>query len=332
MLEQLERLSTVCRAETDLILIGMHNDVALYRQLTRHGVHEYLPLPADPGLVADAIAALRAAPQDAPQGRLLAFIGASGGAGSSTLASNVAWHLAQIYGGEVALIDLDLAFGTLGLDLNLESPQSSAQALAQAERLDDQMLERFVAKYDDNLSLLTSAGDGTSGDIDIAALDRLLAALRANAAWVVADLPRAWGGWVRHVLDAADEIVVTAVPSLASLRNAKSAADILNPGRLKDSPVRLVLNRVGANPKTEIAARDFTATYGASPAASLPFLPALFAEAATRGQIVSERARAPRLVEPLRKLAVSVSGRREPERRAAGLWSRLLPGALSWAR
>jgi pilus assembly protein CpaE len=333
MFEQLQRLSEVCRTETNLILAGIHNDVALYRHLIRNGVHEYVPLPADPTLLADAILALRGDATDTPQGRLLAFIGASGGAGSSTVAGNVAWQLGHIYRSEVALADLDLPFGTLGLDVNRESPQSAAQALAQAERLDDQMLERFLVKYDDNLALLTSAADCMAvSDTDIADLDRLLEGLRRSASWVVVDLPRSWSGWTRHVLDAADEIVITAVPTLASLRNARAAADALNGGRQHDTPVRLVLNRVGASPKTEVSAKDFAATFGASPMARLPNDPAAFAEATMRGHILSERARAPRLTEPLRKLAVAVSGRREPERRGGALWARFLPSAFAWAR
>ena len=331
---QLERLSELCRQETNLILLGPQNDVGLYRRLTGRGVHEYVPLPADPNVLADAILALRAEPDVVPQGRLIAFTGATGGAGSSTVAANAAWQLARIYGGEVALVDLDLASGTLALDLNIDSPQSTAQALAQSERLDDQMLERFLVKYDDNLALLTSTGEcgPAGGDIDIAALDRLMVSLRRNAAWVVVDLPRAWNAWTRHVLDAADEVVLTAVPSLASLRNAKSAAEALNARRPKGSPVRLVLNRVGASPKTEIPLKDFATTFGAAPVGRLPYDPALFAEAAMRGEVVSTRARTPRISDPLRALAVTISGRREPERQKSALWTRILPASLAWAR
>lgn len=333
MLEQLQALSEVCRTESNLILLGPHNDVALYRQLTRSGVHEYVPLPADPGVVAEAILALRAQSDEVPQGRLLAFMGASGGAGSSTVAGNVAWHLGRVYQSEVALVDLDLAFGTVGLDLNLDSPQTAAQALAQADRLDDQMLERFLVKYDDNLALLTSAADcGTPADLDPATLDRLLNALRRNAAWVVVDLPRSWSGWARHVLDVADEIVITAAPTLASLRNAKGATEVLNAGRPHRPKAKLVLNRIGASPKTEISVKDFAATFGAQPAACLPYDPAAFAEASTRGHIVGERSRSPKLVSPLRNVAVSISGRREPEQRKASLWARFMPSAPAWIR
>jgi len=333
LFSQLERLSAVCRGETDLILVGGHNDVGLYRQLLRRGVFEYLNLPLDSRHLAEILINVCAGPDSGRQGRLISFIGASGGAGSTSMANNVAWQLGKVYADEVTLVDLDLSSGTVGLDFNLESPQTVAQALAQVDRLDDQMLERFLVSYNDNLSLMTAPGDcGTPADLDTVALDAFLAVLRRNAAWVVLDLPRHWGGWVRHVLDASDEIVVTAAPTLGSLRNAKSAVDLLAAGRRNDAPVRVVLNRAGGNPKTDIPAKDFAGTFGSKPAAIMPSEPAAFAAAVTRGQTVGESARGARLTEPLRRLAIQVSGRPEPRKPKGFSWPRLLPATLAWSR
>ncbi len=249
------------------------------------------------------------------------------------MANNVAWQLGRLYDSEVALVDLDFAFGTVGLDFNLESPQNSALALAQAERLDDQILDRLLARYNPNLALLTGPGDcAAAADIDTGALDTLLATLRRNASWVVLDLPHYWGGWVRHALEASDDIVVTAVPTLASLRNAKSAADSINTGRRNDTPVRVVLNRVGANPKVDIPLKDFAGTLGGKPAIVVPHDPATFLQAATRGQMVGEGARGERVAEPFRTLAALVSGRPEPAPRNGTPWSSLLRGSFSWSR
>lgn len=332
LFDQITRLSDVCRAETNLILIGEHNDVQLYRQIAKRGVHDYVPMPIDPAHLLEAVLSVCASADETRQGRLISFMGASGGAGSSTVANNVAWQLAKLYDDEVLVADLDLAFGTVGLDFNLESPQTTAQALAQAERLDDQMLERFLARHNDNLALLTGAGDCESpAEVDVAAVDLLIRVLRRNAAWVVLDLPHTWTGWARHVLDASDEVILTAVPSLASLRNAKSAADALNAGRKNDTRARVVLNRVGANPKSEIRAKDFADTLGSAPAVTIPYEPALFAEAANVGRMIGETGKGQRVLEPFGKLASLVSGRPglEKRRRATGLG--LLDKLAAWS-
>lgn len=333
LFDQLERLSSVCKGDTQLVLVGRHNDVGLYRQLLRRGVSEYLNTPLDPRHLAEILIGVCAGPDSSRQGRLISFIGASGGAGSTTMANNVAWQLGRIYADEVTLIDLDLASGTVGLDYNLESPQTVAQALAQSDRLDDQMLERFLARYNDNLSLITAPGDcGTPADPDTVALDAFLAVLRRNAAWVVLDLPRQWTGWVRHVLDASDEIVVTAAPTLASLRNAKSAVDLLSASRRNDAPVRMVLNRAGGNPKTDIPAKDFAGTFGSKPSATMPYEPTIVAAAATRGQMIGEIAKSTRLSEPLHRLAVMVAARPEPQKPKGFAWPRFLPAIPAWSR
>jgi pilus assembly protein CpaE len=333
LFDQLDRLSTVCKGDTQLVLVGRHNDVGLYRQLLRRGVSEYLTTPFDPHHLTETLVGVCAGPDNGRQGRLISFIGANGGAGSTLIANNVAWQLGKIFNDEVTLVDLDLASGTVGLDFNLESPQTVAQALAQADRLDDQMLERFPVHYNDNLALITSPSDcGTPAEIDPAALDAFIAVLRRNTAWVVLDLPRQWTGWVRHALDASDEIVVTAAPTLAGLRNAKSAIDLLSASRRHDVPVRVVLNRAGGSPKTDIPVKDFASTFGSKPAAVLSNEPMIVAATATRGQMLGETAKGSRLAEPLRRLAVTVSGRPEPKKAKGFAWPRLLPATLAWSR
>ncbi|HTY69293.1 MAG TPA: cellulose synthase operon protein YhjQ/BcsQ [Alphaproteobacteria bacterium] len=332
LFDQLDRLSEVCRPETNLILLGAHNDVQLYRQIAKRGVHDYVPMPIDPAHLIEAILGVCASPDETRQARLISFIGASGGAGSSTLANNIAWQLGKLYDDEVILADLDLAFGTVALDYNLESPQTTAQALAQADRLDDQMIERFLAKYNDNLRLLTSSGDCESAaEVDLASVDLLIRTLRRNAAWVVLDLPHCWTGWVRHILDMSDEVVLTAVPSLASLRNAKSAADILNAGRKNDTRVRIALNRIGASAKSEIRTSDFAATLGSAPAVLVPYEPALFAEAANAGHMIGETSKGQRVIEPFGKLSTLVSGRPGAERRKQGKGLGLLEKITAWS-
>jgi pilus assembly protein CpaE len=295
-------------------------------------VREYLPMPVDPHHLLDSVIAVCADPEEIKQGRLISFIGASGGAGSTTIANNVAWCIGQLFDGEVTLVDLDLAFGTVAIDFNLESPENSAQALAQADRLDDQLLARVIGKYNENLGVLTAPGDCTrAADIDPALLEPMLKRLRHNASWVVADLPHYWGGWVRQVLDASDEIVLTTVPTLASLRNAKSIIDTLGAKRRNDTPVRAVLNHVGQHSKTDISSKDFANTLGTALTVIVPHEPVIFGQAANTGHMVGEGSKAKGVLDPFNALATLVSGRQGLEKRGAvrklGLLEKFLPGA-----
>ena len=97
-----------------------------------------------------------------------------------------------------------------------------------------------------------------------------------------------WTGWTKQVLASADEVVITANPELANLRNAKNLLDTLKELRPNDRPPRLVMNMVGVPKRPEISVNDFVAPLGVTPAAIIPFEPQLFGTAANNGQMISE--------------------------------------------
>ena len=320
LLSALERLSEVCQPETRVMVLGAANDVFLYRTLKRQGVSEYLPVPLDAKALADSVFALYAEPGAEKLGRLISVIGACGGVGASQLAHNVAFQLARIFDAETALLDFDLAFGTVALDFNLESPQHMAAVLAEPERIDDTLLTRFMAKYGDNLYLLTGPGGIVpSGDIPIPAAEALLHVARRNTSFVVADLPSSWTGWTQAVLNVSDEVVLVVPPRLSALRNAKQMADFLNQKRVSDSPVRIVLNRVGAHAKTELTVKDFVTGIGQEPLATIAYDPSVFELAANNGQMIGEGKAAQKLVDAIAGLAVAVSGRTPQKPKRKGL-------------
>jgi pilus assembly protein CpaE len=318
LLSELERLSEVCQPETRVIVLGAVNDVFLYRTLKRQGVSEYLPVPLDATALADAIFALYADPAAEKMGRLISFMGACGGAGASQLAHNVAYQLSRIFDAETALLDFDLAFGTAALDFNIESPQHIAAALAEPERLDDTLVQRVMAKYGDNLYLLTGPGGlPPSSDIPAAAAETLIGVARRNTNFVVADLQTCWTAGAQAILNMSDEIVIVAPPRLSALRNVKRLADHLNAKRVNDTPVRVVLNRVGEHSKTELTAKDFIAGLGQDVTATIAYDPGVFELAANNGQMIGEGKAAQKVVDVIARLAVAISGRspQKPKRR-----------------
>src|SRR6478752_9868908 len=94
-LGELDRLAEVCDPATKVIVVGRANDVELYRELMRRGASEYLVAPLAPLQLIEVIAGLYTDRDSAPIGRVVAFVGARGGSGSSTLSHNVAWCIAE---------------------------------------------------------------------------------------------------------------------------------------------------------------------------------------------------------------------------------------------
>ena len=155
-LGELDRLAEVCDPATKVVVVGRVNDVELYRELMRRGASEYLVAPLTPLQLIETISGLYLDPGASPIGRVMAFVGARGGAGSSTLAHNVGWCIAEELHINTTVVDFDLPFGTMGLDFNEEATQGVADALSAPERLDDVLLDRLLIKRGEHLSLFTA--------------------------------------------------------------------------------------------------------------------------------------------------------------------------------
>ncbi len=310
VLSELDELAQVCDEKTKAIVIGRSNDVQLYRQLIRSGISEYLVAPIAPLQLIEAISGLYADRASAPRGKLVVFAGARGGAGSSTLAHNFAWSVANGLRIRTAIIDLDLAFGTVGLNFNQEPSPGVAEALSAPERIDEVLLERLFVKCGEHLSLLTApASLEQDHHFDSDAIETLIDRARAMAPCVVVDLPHVWNAWTRNILFHADEVVIVATPDLATLRNCKSLVQLTKSRRANDSPPKVIINQVGVPKRKEVPLKDFGDTIGQQPDLVLNFDPPLFGLAANNGQMLGEVQPKSRAAESLGELARSVTGR-----------------------
>jgi pilus assembly protein CpaE len=309
-LEELDRLAHVCDPATKVIVVGRVNDVELYRELMRRGASEYLVAPLNPLHLIEVISGLYLEPGASPIGRVVSFVGARGGAGSSSLAHNVGWCIAEELHINTTIVDFDLPFGTVGLDFNDEPGQGVADALSAPERLDDVLLDRLLMKRGEHLSLFTApAALERDYDAGTDAYESVLDAVRQSTPCVIVDMPHVWTPWVKATLINADEIVIVATPDLASLRNAKSMFEVLKHNRPNDAPPRLVLNQVGQPKRPEIPPKDFAETLGIDPACVMAFDPQLFGQAANNGQMLIELQSGSASAENIRRLAQVVTGR-----------------------
>lgn len=309
-LSEIDRLAEVCDPATKVVIVGRVNDVELYRELIRRGVSEYLVAPVSPLHMIEVISGLYLNPDAGPIGRVISFVAARGGAGSSTLAHNTAWSMAERMHIGTTIVDLDLPFGTVSLDFNEDPGQGVADALSAPERLDDVLLDRLLQKAGDHLSLFTAPSQlERDYDADATAYESVIEAVRQMTPAVVIDLPHAWTPWVRQTLLASDDVVIVATPDLASLRNGKAIADLLKQNRPNDAPPRLVMNQVGVPKRPEIPVKDFAETIGLSPSLVIPFEPALFGGAANNGQMLMEVQPRSQTAEAVRALSDLLTGR-----------------------
>jgi len=310
VLAELERLAEVCDEATKVVVVGRVNDVHLYRELIRSGVSEYLVAPLNPLQFIETVSNLYVKADAPPIGRVVAFTGVRGGTGASTLAHNVGWYIAENLRINTAIIDLDLPFGTAGLDFNEDPTQGVADALAAPERLDDVLLDRLLIKCSEHLSLFAApAMLDRIYEADESAYETVIDQVRSSTPCVIVDLPHAWTAWSRQTILAADDLVFVATPDLASLRNTKNLVDLVRATRPNDAAPRLVINQVGVPKRPEIPVKEFASALGLDPTIVLPFDPHLFGTAANNGQMLVEVQARSKVADGVRQLAELLTGR-----------------------
>jgi pilus assembly protein CpaE len=325
LLGGLDQLSVVCDPGTRVIVVGHLNDIVLYREMVRRGVSDYVMAPIGTVDVIRAVSGLFYAADAKPVGRTLAVVGAKGGVGASTIAHNIAWAIARDVHLDAVVADLDLPFGTAGLDFNQDPPQGIADAVTSPDRIDTAFIDRLLSKCTDHLSLLAAPATlDKVYDFGAEAFDSVFDVLRATVPCVVLDVPHIWTGWAKRTLVGADDILIVAAPDLANLRNTKNLVDLLKAARPNDSRPQYCLNMVGVPKRPEIKPADFAKALEFDPVASIPFEPHIFGTAANNGQMIAEVSASHRASETFRSLAQSLTGRTETKRARTNLLTPLL--------
>jgi pilus assembly protein CpaE len=212
----------------------------------------------------------------------------------------------------VIVADLDLAFGTTGLDFNQDPVQGIADALATPERLDEVLLDRLLTKCSEHLSIF-AAPVVLDRDYEITpdGCDMVIDVARQNVPYVVVDLPHGWSAWTKRVLLQADEVVITAAPDLANLRNAKNIVELLKQSRRNDNLPHLVVNMANVPKRPEIALKEFEEALGLKALAVIDFDPETFGQAANNGQMIEEMSNRAKAAPTFRDIAMTLAHRKE---------------------
>ena len=262
-----------------VIAIGDRNDVALYRDLVRAGVSEYIVKPVTAQLLAKALIGAPASGEGSPisrkLGKVVAVVGSRGGVGATTLAIHLALHLANQQSRRVMLLDLDLHTGDCALALNLKPTPGLREALANPLRIDSVFLDRTMALHGERLFVL-SAEEPLRGDAEFTAeaVDKLVGVLRTQFHYIVADVPRIPGSPYWQALDTADLRIIVADQTLRSVRDTVRLREGFSAGRAEHSNM-LVVNRSGEGGRRAMTLAEM-AKIKLQPNFVIPFRPSLF--------------------------------------------------------
>jgi pilus assembly protein CpaE len=326
-LSQIQTLADVCEPGTAVVAIGDHNDVGLYRDLVEAGVSNYIVKPLTRELLTRALtrktnsgeigrAALKL-------GKIVSFIGARGGVGTTTLATNLAWHLANQQSRRVALVDLDLQNGDSALLLNINTTPGLRDALANPLRLDHLLLDRIMTPHGERLFVLGSE-EPLHDNVQFAAsaIDTLFSVLRSQFHYIIVDVPRTPAPAYRRAVEIADRRVIVVDQTMRAMRDVVRLVNMFGDGEVPGAEHSaehrniFVVNRMGEAGHHALSLNDVHKVLQVQSTNMIPFLPGLVAPAAHHGVIApSKRGK---FAHAVATLALELSGRNRRQR----WWSR----------
>jgi pilus assembly protein CpaE len=262
--QQLEDLAQHCASHTSAVVIGPVNDVYLYRRLIQMGVSDYLVKPLSKNVLADVIARTLIEKFGNSESRLITFMGAKGGVGTSTLAQVTAQAVAKTLQQKTIILDAAGGSSYLTISLGLEPVTSLKETLRALLSTDQDAFHRMIQKVNERLSVLATGADLVLDDpLAAEGFEQILDRLMETYPVVILDLSNASSSIKRIAAARSHEIVIVSAPILPSLRSARSlmqeVKDIRG-GEGKD--IELVVNMTGQAKEFEVSKDDIQKTLG----------------------------------------------------------------------
>ena len=320
------RLVSLCGGDCRLVMLGSANDVSLYRRILNAGAVDYLVKPLSSETLNQALAAaLRGnigGKAEAKEARVIAFIGSRGGVGATTIALNTGWLMAHELGCHVALLDLDLQFGTSSLSLDLEPGRGLRDIVSSPHRVDGLMIASSIVPESENFSVL-GAEEAVDEVVpmDGGAITALLKEMKSNFDIIIIDLPRFMLAAHKRLLMAVHEIVIISDLTLAGIRDTLRIKNALT-GLGCTAHMSIVASRTDAKGEGYVDQGVFEKGIQGKIDATIFEDSVSLALASNSGKALGESAPGKPVTKALRDLAVALSGKEEAKEKIS-LWAKL---------
>jgi pilus assembly protein CpaE len=256
------------RPEVGSLMVVEELSTAMLQQALRAGVRDVIALPAEPGLlieaierVADTVTVLPAAPGGASSveeptdiGSVITVFSTKGGAGKSVIASNLAIVLARKADGPVALVDADLQFGDVAVMLKMTPQHTIVDAVSNIHRLDAQLLQSLLMRHDQSglLVLAAPVEPAFADQVGAADMVKIVKLLQTFCKYVVIDTPAHFNDVVLALLEESDHILLISGMDIPNIKNVKLGLQTLRLLNIPVSKLKLVLNRANSKVKLDV--------------------------------------------------------------------------------
>ena len=317
-----ERLSQ-SHPSTAFIVVTDNQSAEFLRSAMRAGVREVLPCPVPDDQLSDALERVRKRVlQPGAQGKVFAFIPSKGGSGSTFLATNLGYVLAESGGRKVLLIDLNLQFGSAALFLSAQTPSTDiAQVAQEIHRMDASFLAASLMNVLPNYGVLAAPDDPAhSVDVKPEHVEKIVEIARKHYDFIILDLGRSLDAVSLRALDLADAIFPVLQMELPYIRDTKRLLGVMRSLGYPNSKIKMLLNRHEKG--SEIGLGDLEKALGMHVFKTIPNSYQASSASVNQGIPVASLARNNPVSRSLFELAAAIA---PPERREeAGWFSRIL--------
>jgi pilus assembly protein CpaE len=182
--------------------------------------------------------------EDNGEHEVLAVFSPKGGAGRTTIATNLALAIQRETGGRVALVDANLQFGDVGVLLNLNPKNRSMLDAVEGGEPDGDIINSVMIDHSTGIHVLLAPPTPEGADLVTPHyLRKMVDHLRATHNYVVVDLPSALNDHSLAVMDAADQIVVLTALEITTIKNVRLFLEVADQLEYDRNKIRLVVNR-----------------------------------------------------------------------------------------
>ena len=317
--QSMERLAAIKSAAPDLPIIAAIPDasVSLVRTLVRSGVADVVSLPLQFDEVLEtAVAVLGQQKKQTSEtvrlAPMFAVARSIGGCGATSVATHLVAELADFASGSrgVAIVDLDLQFGSVADFMSGEGRGSILDLLTAEDRLDEDLMRSVARPVGENVWVFAAPeAIPPLESVDTDRLLRVIEMIRKNYDYVVLDLPANWTNWALSALSAADSVLLVAELSVASLRQAKRRLELFDTVGIERDKVGVVVNRVQRRLFRTIDVTDVSETLGREVLGSISLEEPLLGSAQDQGMLVQQLQRKSRFHADIHNLAELLNGR-----------------------
>jgi pilus assembly protein CpaE len=232
-----------------IFAVSSQSQPAAILEAMRCGCSEYLAKPIDREQLANAVVRVgsrRKEKRDQGQAQVLAFMGAKGGCGTTTMATQLGALLAGSFSRKTLLLDLHPDFGDAALYLKLTKTRYHFfELLENTDRMDADFLESFLMRHSSGLELIPApeGSVGTRDALPAGALANAFDFLRPRYEFILVDLPPALNGENLLVVRGCDQLYLVTVAEVSAVRNVVRQLEYFSTMEIPREKIRVVLNR-----------------------------------------------------------------------------------------